>query len=188
MSIASLETTLDLWASSLRAVKDRMRPVFKQDRVAASAYAFLDGLPGPERRKTGWMRAEAAGDKGPPCWQRSPIMRTASRPKKHRCRRYRSRTSPHRLVNPGNPPHRHAACATAHQSCPYHCLVALAAGSSGRRKALASEMENATVVLGLICKRLHPKQDHADLDHGQIVVATLFITSGDAPCLLEAVD
>src|SRR3954447_16326698 len=75
-------------------------------------------------------------------------MRTASRPKKHRCRRYRSRTSPHRLVNPGNPPHRHAACATAHQSCPYHCLVALAAGSSGRRKALASEMENATVVLG----------------------------------------
>jgi SRSO17 transposase len=52
MSIASLETTLDLWASSLRAVKDRMRPVFKQDRVAASANAFLDGLLGPERRKT----------------------------------------------------------------------------------------------------------------------------------------
>jgi SRSO17 transposase len=72
MSIASLETTLDLWASSLRAVKDRMRPVFKQDRVAASANAFLDGLLGPERRKTGWMRAEAAGDEGP--WRQQAIL------------------------------------------------------------------------------------------------------------------
>jgi len=72
MSIASLETTLDLWASSLREVKDRMRPVFKQDRVAGSANAFLDGLLGPERRKTGWMRAEAAGDEGP--WRQQAIL------------------------------------------------------------------------------------------------------------------
>src|ERR1700757_3635607 len=72
MSIASLETTLDLWASSLREVKDRMRPVFKQDRVAASANAFLDGLLGPERRKTGWARAEAAGDEGP--WRQQAIL------------------------------------------------------------------------------------------------------------------
>src|SRR5438270_2997118 len=72
MSIASLEATLDLWASSLREVKERMRPLFTQDRVAASANAFLDGLLGPERRKTGWMRAEAAGDKGP--WRQQAIL------------------------------------------------------------------------------------------------------------------
>jgi hypothetical protein len=39
-------------------------PAF-EERVAASAGAFLDGLLGDERRKTGWMRAEAAGDPGP---------------------------------------------------------------------------------------------------------------------------
>lgn len=72
MSAASLETTLDLWASSLREVKERMRPLFTQDRVAASANAFLDGLLGPERRKTGWMRAEAAGDPGP--WRQQAIL------------------------------------------------------------------------------------------------------------------
>lgn len=32
---------------------------------AASANLFLDGLLGDERRKTGWMRAEAAGDPDP---------------------------------------------------------------------------------------------------------------------------
>jgi len=72
MSTASLETTLDLWVSSLREVKDRMRPLFTQDRVAASAHAFLDGLLGPERRKTGWARAEAAGDEGP--WRQQAIL------------------------------------------------------------------------------------------------------------------
>ena len=72
MSAASLETTLELWASSLREVKERMRPLFTQDRVAASANAFLDGLLGPERRKTGWMRAEAAGDEGP--WRQQAIL------------------------------------------------------------------------------------------------------------------
>jgi SRSO17 transposase len=72
MSTASLETTLELWASSLREVKERMRPLFTQDRVAASANAFLDGLLGPERRKTGWMRAEAAGDKGP--WRQQAVL------------------------------------------------------------------------------------------------------------------
>jgi hypothetical protein len=56
---------LELWASSLRAVKARMAPLFTQERVAASAGLFLDGLPGGERRKTGWMRAEAASDPGP---------------------------------------------------------------------------------------------------------------------------
>jgi len=61
MSGASIETTLELWASSLRDVKRRMRPLFTQARLALSAENFLDGLLGEERRKTGWMRAEAAG-------------------------------------------------------------------------------------------------------------------------------
>ena len=34
-----------------------MRPLFQQDRMAASAALFVDALLGPERRKTGWMRA-----------------------------------------------------------------------------------------------------------------------------------
>lgn len=72
MSGASIETTLDLWASSLRDVKRRMRPLFGQARVARSAEHFLDGLLGEERRKTGWMRAEAAGDPGP--WRQQAIL------------------------------------------------------------------------------------------------------------------
>jgi SRSO17 transposase len=72
MAGASIEATLELWASSLRDVKERMRPLFTQERVAASAGAFLDGLLGNERRKTGWMRAEAAGDPGP--WRQQAIL------------------------------------------------------------------------------------------------------------------
>ena len=72
MSGASMEATLELWASSLREVKGRMRPLFTQARVAQSAGLFLDGLLGPERRKTGWMRAEAAGDPGP--WRQQAIL------------------------------------------------------------------------------------------------------------------
>jgi len=72
MTGASIETTLELWASSLRDVKARMRGLFTQERVAASANLFLDGLLGDERRKTGWMRAEAAGDPGP--WRQQAIL------------------------------------------------------------------------------------------------------------------
>lgn len=72
MTGASIETTLELWASSLREVKARMRGLFTQERVAASANLFLDGLLGEERRKTGWMRAEAAGDPGP--WRQQAIL------------------------------------------------------------------------------------------------------------------
>src|SRR5258708_18972011 len=72
MTGASIETTLERWASSLRDVKGRMRPLFTQERVAASAGSFLDGLLGAERRKTGWMRAEAAGDLGP--WRQQAIL------------------------------------------------------------------------------------------------------------------
>ena len=59
MGGASIETTLELWPSSLRDMKARIRPLFGQERVAASAGLFLDGLSGNEPRKTGWMRAEA---------------------------------------------------------------------------------------------------------------------------------
>src|SRR3954451_22283383 len=62
MTGGSVEATLELWAASLRTVKERIRPLFRQDRTAAAAGLFLDALLGPERRKTGWMRAEAAGD------------------------------------------------------------------------------------------------------------------------------
>lgn len=72
MSGASIETTLEVWASSLRDVKTRIRLLFTQERVAASASLFLDGLLGDERRKTGWMRAEAAGDPGP--WRQQAIL------------------------------------------------------------------------------------------------------------------
>ena len=72
MAGASIEATLELWASSLRDVKARLRSLFTQERVAASAGLFLDGLLGEERRKTGWMRAEAAGDPGP--WRQQAIL------------------------------------------------------------------------------------------------------------------
>ncbi|SCX22352.1 FOG: Transposase [Agrobacterium sp. DSM 25558] len=51
MGAASIETTLELWASSLRDVEARMRGLFTQERVAASANLFLGGLLGDERRK-----------------------------------------------------------------------------------------------------------------------------------------
>jgi len=69
---ASVEDTLTLWASSLREAKQRIRPLFTQERVAASAGQFLDELLGNEPRKTGWMRAEAAGDPGP--WRQQAIL------------------------------------------------------------------------------------------------------------------
>src|SRR3984885_1670663 len=72
MSSGSIETTLELWASSLRDVKSRMRPLFGDVRVASSANQFLDGLLSDERRKTGWMRAEAAGDPGP--WRQQAVL------------------------------------------------------------------------------------------------------------------
>ena len=72
MAGASIEATLELWSSSLRNVKGRIRPLFSQKRVAASAGQFLDGLLGSEPRKTGWMRAEAVSDPGP--WRQQAIL------------------------------------------------------------------------------------------------------------------
>ncbi|WP_432431075.1 IS701 family transposase [Mesorhizobium loti] len=50
-------------------VKSRIRRLFPQERVAISAGLFLKGLLRDAHRKTGWMRAEAAGDPGPWCQQ-----------------------------------------------------------------------------------------------------------------------
>src|SRR3712207_782364 len=72
MAGGSVEATLELWASSLRDLKGRIRPLFRQQRMAHSAGLFLDALLGPERRKTGWMRAEAAGDPGP--WRQQALL------------------------------------------------------------------------------------------------------------------
>src|SRR6201981_1049933 len=69
---ASMEETLALWAASLREIKKRIRPLFGQERVAKNAGLFLEGLLGDEQRKTGWMRAEAAGDPGP--WRQQAIL------------------------------------------------------------------------------------------------------------------
>src|ERR1700710_125735 len=69
---ASVEETLALWAASLREIKQRIRPLFTQERVATNAGLFLEGLLGDEQRKTGWMRAEAAGDPGP--WRQQAIL------------------------------------------------------------------------------------------------------------------
>ena len=72
MSLASIETTLEFWAPGHCDVKPRMRGLFTQERVAVSGGLFLDGLLGEERRKTGWMRAEAAGDPGP--WRQQAVL------------------------------------------------------------------------------------------------------------------
>jgi hypothetical protein len=52
----------------------------------------------------------------------------------------------------------------------------------------STRFQSTKVVLGRVCKRLEPEQDHADVDHGETVVGTLFIPGGDALGLLEAVD
>ena len=72
MTGVAIEDLLELWSAELRGVKARVRPLFLQGGTADSAGRFLDGLFGPERRKTGWMRAEAAGDKGP--WRQQAVL------------------------------------------------------------------------------------------------------------------
>src|SRR3954447_11894817 len=52
--------------------RSQMRPLFAQERAGMNAGLFLDGLLGDERRKTGWMRAEAAGDPGP--WRQQALL------------------------------------------------------------------------------------------------------------------
>lgn len=69
---ASVEATLDLWASGLRSAKERIAPLFMQKRVATSACASLDVLIDNEPRKTRWMRTEAAGYPG--LWRQEALL------------------------------------------------------------------------------------------------------------------
>ena len=72
MTGVAIEQMLELWCAELRQVKAQLKSLFAHPSVATSAAAFLDGLLGPERRKTGWMRAEAAGDPGP--WRQQAVL------------------------------------------------------------------------------------------------------------------
>src|SRR5215213_2990256 len=72
MTGVAIEQMLELWCVELRQVKADLTSLFAHPSVATSAAAFLDGLLGPERRKTGWMRAEAAGDSGP--WRQQAVL------------------------------------------------------------------------------------------------------------------
>jgi hypothetical protein len=72
MSGASIAAMLEEWASSLREGKGRLGPLFRRERMAASAGLFVDGLLGPERRRTGGCaprrRVIAVLGAGRPCW------------------------------------------------------------------------------------------------------------------------
>ena len=72
MSGVAIEDLLELWSGELRKAKARLSWLIGHPSVVASAAAFLDTLLGPERRKTGWMRAEAAGDAGP--WRQQAVL------------------------------------------------------------------------------------------------------------------
>src|ERR671912_1106403 len=72
MTGVAVEQMLELWCVELRQVKAHLKSLFAHPSVASSAAAFLDGLLGEERRKTGWMRAEAVGDPGP--WRQQAIL------------------------------------------------------------------------------------------------------------------
>jgi SRSO17 transposase len=72
MTGVAIEQMLELWCVELRQVKAHLKSLFVHPSIAASAAAFLDGLLGLERRKTGWMRAEAAGDPGP--WRQQAVL------------------------------------------------------------------------------------------------------------------
>lgn len=72
MTGVAIEQMLELWCVELRQVKANLKALFAHPSVAASAAAFLDGVLGPERRKTVWMRAEAAGDSGP--WRQQAVL------------------------------------------------------------------------------------------------------------------
>src|SRR6186997_926134 len=72
MSGVAIEDLLELWSTELRKAKAKLGWLIDHPSVLASAAAFLDTLLGPERRKTGWMRAEAAGDPGP--WRQQAVL------------------------------------------------------------------------------------------------------------------
>src|SRR3954447_8077095 len=72
MTGVAIEDLLELWSAELRKAKAKLGWLIGHPSILASAAAFLDTLLGPERRKTGWMRAEAAGDTGP--WRQQAVL------------------------------------------------------------------------------------------------------------------
>ena len=70
MSGASIETTPELWASSLRDVKALMRPPFVTCEWLRRRTISWTGC--WTRSVASWMRAEAAGDPGP--WRRKAVL------------------------------------------------------------------------------------------------------------------
>jgi SRSO17 transposase len=68
----AIEDLLELWSAELRKARAKLGWLIGHPSVVASAAAFLDSLLGAERRKTGWMRAEAAGDVGP--WRQQAVL------------------------------------------------------------------------------------------------------------------
>ncbi len=54
MSGIAVDDLLEVWSAKLQGAKARLQTLFAWATVARSAAAFLDGLLGPERRKTGW--------------------------------------------------------------------------------------------------------------------------------------
>jgi hypothetical protein len=71
------------------------------------------------------------------------------RPKK-RCAVCGQDIVPDPLVDPGNPPHRHQACTTAHPTRAHHRMVTLAKSSPSRSTPRPSQNKNATVMLGYV--------------------------------------
>ena len=72
MTGIAIEQMFELWCVELRQVKADRKLQFAHPSVTASAAAFLAGVLGPERRTTGWMRAQAAGDPGP--WRQQAVL------------------------------------------------------------------------------------------------------------------
>ena len=72
MAGASIETTLELWASLLRDVKARIRPLFRQERVAVSAGKFLDGLLGTSHERQAGCARKRRAKSGP--WRQQAIL------------------------------------------------------------------------------------------------------------------
>src|SRR3954466_7353158 len=70
MSGVAIEDLLELWSAELRKAKAKLGWLIDHPSVVASAAAFLDTLLGPERRKTGWVGAEAVGDR----WRQQAVL------------------------------------------------------------------------------------------------------------------
>src|SRR6185369_6147687 len=101
------------------------------------------------------------------------------RSKKH-CHAFSKDATPDLLlVGSGNPSYRDQAHATAHPTCPCHCLVALATCSPGRGAPGSPQEKNATVMLGRVDK-LNPDSDAGKQHEGGEALHQFVVAGGDA--------